>query len=59
MPGYVTLFRWTDDGMRTVKDTVTRARESMAMIEKAGKLRSETLRAFTMAEMERILKRVT
>ena len=96
MPAYVALFRWTDDGVRAVKDTVNRARESVAAIEKAGgkvtvywtqgrydlvaflnapneetamsiglssgkagKLRSETLRAYTMEEMERILKNVS
>jgi uncharacterized protein with GYD domain len=96
MAGYVSLFRWTDDGIRTVKDTVTRARETIAKIEKAGskltiywtqgrydcvafgeypneetamstaltmgmagKVRTETLRAFSIDEMERILKRMT
>jgi uncharacterized protein with GYD domain len=36
MPAYVSLFRWTDDGIRSVKDTVARTRESIAAIEKAG-----------------------
>jgi uncharacterized protein with GYD domain len=96
MASYVTLFQWTDNGIRAVKDTVSRARDVAAAIEKAGgkitiywtqgrydlvafgeypseetamatalntakagNVRSETLRAFTTEEMERILKRVT
>lgn len=96
MAGYVSLFRWTDEGIRSVKDTVNRTRESIAAIEKAGgkmtvlwtqgrydlvaigelpneeaamalalstgksgKVRTETLRAFNIEEMERILRKVT
>jgi len=96
MPTYVALYRWTDQGIRTVKDTVARARENMAGFEKAGGkikalyytqgrydliaiseapneetaqafvlaqgksgyLRTETMRAFSMEEMESILKKV-
>ena len=96
MPTYVTLFRLTDQGIRTVKDTVTRTRENVAAVEKAGgktiaayytqgrydivsiteapseetamaflfgmnkagNVRTETLRAFSLEEMEKILKKV-
>lgn len=96
MASYVSLFRWTDEGVRSVKDTVSRTRDSIAAIEKlggkmtvlwtqgrydlvaigelpteeaamalalntgkAGKVRTETLRAFSIDEMERILRKVT
>ena len=36
MPTYVVLYRWTDQGIRTVKDTVARSRENIAVFEKAG-----------------------
>ncbi len=97
MPVGITLWRWTDQGLRNVQGTVTRAREasaalakigakvttywtqgrydmvsidqgggpdeetSMAMLLgllKAGNLRAESLRAFTIDEMERIVKKV-
>ena len=96
MPSYVTLFRWTDQGVRSVKDTVARSRENIAGVEKAGGkviatyytqgrydivsiteapdeetaqaflfsmnkagfVRTETLRAFSLDEMEKILKKV-
>jgi len=96
MPAYVMLIRWTDQGVRSVKDTVTRSRELIATLEKvggkaiavyytqgrydmitigevpneetmmafsltmskAGNVRTETLRAFSLAETESILKKV-
>jgi uncharacterized protein with GYD domain len=36
MPAYVVLYRWTDQGVKNVKDTVLRAREFTAAVEKAG-----------------------
>jgi len=96
MPVSIGLFRWTDQGLRNVKDTVTRTRANISAIEKlggkvqvywtqgrfdlvtivegpiddetgsamslavakAGNARTETLRAFTIDEMERILSKV-
>ncbi|MGA2380955.1 MAG: GYD domain-containing protein [Spirochaetia bacterium] len=96
MPVSIVLMRWTDQGVRTVQDTVTRTRANLSAIEKAGgkmtvywtqgrydligivegpiddetgsaialsavkagNFRTETLRAFTIDEMERILKKV-
>jgi len=95
MANYVTLFRWTDEGVRNVKDSVNRTRMNVAAIERAGGkatvfwtqgrydlvsfvemsdeevgnaitlsveksgfARTETMRAFTMQEMESILKKV-
>ena len=96
MPTYAVLYRWTDQGIRTVKDTVARSRENIAAFEKAGgkvkalyytqgrydliaicevpneetaqafalaqgkagTVRTETMRAFSLEEMESILKKV-
>ena len=96
MPAYVGLFQWTDQGVRNVKDTVTRSRELVAAFQKvggkliafyytqgrydmvtvgevpneetmmafmltvgkAGNVRTETLRAFSLDEVENILKKV-
>ena len=96
MPAFVVLIRWTDQGVRDVKDTVTRSRELTAGLEKiggkaiavyytqgrydlvavgelpneetamafaltmskAGNVRTETLRAFSLEEVESILKKV-
>ena len=95
MPTYVVLYRFSDQGLKSVKDTVKRAKEirkqnedrgfkvigsywtqgqydlvsiveapnEQAMvaglfnIAQAGNVHSETLRAFTDAEMEEALKR--
>jgi len=95
MPTYVVLYRFTEQGLKNVKDTVKRAREirkqneergfrvigtywtqgrydlvsvveapdeeamvaGLFNIAQAGNVHSETLRAFTDAEMERILAR--
>jgi uncharacterized protein with GYD domain len=97
MPASIGLFRWTDQGLRNVKETVTRTRANISAIEKlggkvsvywtqgrfdlvaivegpiddetgsaitlavakAGNARTETLRAFTIDEMERILAKVS
>ena len=96
MPAYVMLLKWTDQGIRDVKDTVTRSRQLTATLEKvggkaiaiyytqgrydmitvgevpneetamafavtmgkSGNARTETLRAFSLNEMEGILKKV-
>jgi uncharacterized protein with GYD domain len=96
MPAYVTLFKFTDQGIRNVKDTVKRAEaakqaaaqaggtlketywlqgqydivavseapdETTAMAialtaAKAGNVTTQTMRAFTAAEMETILAKV-
>ena len=96
MPAYVMLLKWTDQGIRDVKDTVTRSRQLTAALEKvggkaiaiyytqgrydmitvgevpneetamafavtmgkSGNVRTETLRAFSLNEMEGILKKV-
>jgi len=96
MPASVVLYQWTDQGIRNVKDTVTRTRENLAALEKAGgkliafyytqgrydmvsigempneeagqafllamgkagNVRTETLQAFSLEEMESILKKV-
>ena len=96
MPTYVTLVKWTDQGIKNVKETVARteaARQAaeqaggrliaaywtqgrydvivisewpdeesaaamMLQIGMAGNARSETLRAFTAEEMQRILQKV-
>ncbi len=93
MPTYVVMYRFTDQGLKSIKDTVKRAREVRAENEKrgfkvlgmywtqgrydlvavmdapseaamtaglfnvaeAGNVHSETLRAFTEAEMEKAL----
>ncbi len=36
MPTYVVLYRFTDDGLKNIKDTVKRAREIRAENEKRG-----------------------
>ena len=36
MPAYVMLLKWTDQGIRDVKDTVTRSRQLTATLEKVG-----------------------
>lgn len=97
MPTYVSLMKWTDQGIRAVKDTVERYRQASAMAEQmggkitatywtqgaydvvavhewpdedsamafllrlgmAGNLRTETLRAYSVSDMERILQRVS
>jgi uncharacterized protein with GYD domain len=96
MPAFVTLIRWTDQGIQTVKDTVDRSRQLIAALEKmggkslavyytqgrydlvavgelpdaetamafalimskGGNVRTETLRAFSLEEVETILKKV-
>jgi len=97
MPTYVSLYKFTDQGIRSVKDTVKRAQANRqaasqggVMIKdvywvqgqydvvviseapdeatgmalalttaKAGNVRTETMRAFTAAEMEAILAKVS
>jgi uncharacterized protein with GYD domain len=96
MPTYVTLLKWTDQGIRNVKETVARTQANREAIEKAGgrliatywtqgkydvvaiaewpdeesamalllqvgiagNARTETLRAFTADEMQRILQKL-
>ena len=96
MPTYVALARWTDQGVRNVKDTVTRVEQARAAAEKAGgrligtwwtqgaydlvavldlpddettsafalslamagNIRTETMRAYTAEEMQRILQKL-
>jgi uncharacterized protein with GYD domain len=96
MPTYITLARWTDQGIRNVKDTVTRTEQVRAAAEKAGgqligvwwtqgaydvvsvsqwpddesasvaslalgmggNARTETMRAYTQEEMQRIIQRL-
>lgn len=36
MPTYITLFKFTDQGMKNVKGTVDRTKQNRAAIEKAG-----------------------
>lgn len=36
MPTYVGLYRWTDQGVKNVKDTVKRSEQARAAIEKVG-----------------------
>jgi uncharacterized protein with GYD domain len=36
MPTYVALFKWTEQGVRTVKETVARTEQNRSAIEKAG-----------------------
>ena len=36
MPTYLTLARWTEEGVRTVKQTVTRTEQARAAAKKAG-----------------------
>ena len=96
MPTYVVLYRFTDQGAKSIKESVRRAREARAENERrgfkvhglywtqgrcdlvgiieapnedammaglcninsAGNVHSETLRAFTEAEMEAIVKKM-
>lgn len=96
MPTFITLIRWTDQGIRTVKDTTRRQREALAQFGKMGiktlafywtlgrydavsigeapdaetvtaaalaigslgNVRTETLRAFTVEEMDRVLAKI-
>lgn len=97
MPTFVTLIRWTDQGVRTVKESTKRYREAEKLFQKMGiktvgfywtlgrydaisigeapddetvtaaalaigsrgNVRTETLHAFSLKEMDRILKKVT
>lgn len=97
MPTYVSLLKWTEQGIKSVKDTVKRRDEAQKGIEQAGgrivatywtqgrydivvitdfpdeetamafllrlgmqgNLRSETLRAFSADDMQRILQKVS
>ncbi len=36
MPTYIGLLKWTDQGVRNLKDTVTRGDQNRAAVEKAG-----------------------
>ena len=96
MPTYVALINWTDQGVRTARDTVQRYEQSRSALEQMGvrittilwtqgrydivaiceadddeavtaallslagqgNLRTETLRAFSAEEMQRILQKV-
>ena len=96
MPTYITLAKWTDQGIRNIKDTVTRTEQVRAAAEKAGgrllgvwwtqgaydvvtvsewpddesasvasltlsmagNARTETMRAYTQEEMQRILQKL-
>ncbi len=96
MPTYIVLYKFTDEGVKNIKDTVERSHENrtaneqrgvtvhgvywtqgqydlVAIVEAAdeqtvmagllsvagaGNARSETLRAFTDAEMEAIIQRM-
>jgi uncharacterized protein with GYD domain len=96
MPTYIGLFKWTDQGLRNVKITVTRVEQARAAAEQAGgrligtwwtqgaydvvvvfempddetasafvlsnvmvgNVRSETMRAYTQEEMQRILQKL-
>jgi uncharacterized protein with GYD domain len=97
MPTFVTLFGWTDQGIRNVKDTAKRAAQFKAAVKQAGgtvkdvywtmgrydgviifeapdeetatallmsagslgNVRSETLRAFTEDELQKIMGKVS
>jgi uncharacterized protein with GYD domain len=96
MPTYIALYKWTDQGVRNVKDTVARTQQNIAAVEKAGgrvigtwwtqgaydlvavgefpddetasafalaigmagNVRTETMRAYTAEEMQRILQKL-
>ncbi len=96
MPTFISLIKWTDQGIRTVRDTTRRQREALAQFEKmgiktmgfywtlgrydgvfigdapdaetvtaaalaigsVGNVRTETLWAFTVEEMERVLAKI-
>jgi uncharacterized protein with GYD domain len=36
MPTYIGLFKWTDQGVRTVKDVIARVEQNRARLERAG-----------------------
>ncbi len=36
MPTYLTLYQWTDQGVRDLKDTLQRAEQARSAVEKAG-----------------------
>ncbi|MDQ6674569.1 MAG: GYD domain-containing protein [Chloroflexota bacterium] len=97
MPTYISLLKWTEQGVRNLKDTVARTEQNRAAIEKAGgrligawwtqgacdlvavaewpddesssaymlalgmtgNVRSETMRAFTAEEMQRIIQKMS
>ena len=96
MPTYIGLFKWTEQGVRNLKDTLTRYDQNRVAIEKlggrvigtwwtqgaydivvvtelpddetasavalavgmAGNVRTETMRAYTAEEMQRILQKL-
>jgi uncharacterized protein with GYD domain len=96
MPTYIGLFKWTEQGVRNVKDSLARAEQGRAAIEKAGgrligvwwtqgaydlitvsefpddetasavtlsvamagNVHTETMRAFTQEEMQRIIQKL-
>ncbi len=96
MPTYIGLFKWTDQGIQNVKNTVARVEQAAAAAEKSGgrligtwwtqgaydivavfespddetasafvlsnvmvgNVRSETMRAYTAEEMQRILQKL-
>src|SRR5689334_21739647 len=43
MPSYVTLVKWSDEGAKTVKDTVQRARQVRADFQRRGITRFDVL----------------
>ena len=96
MPTYISLMRWTEQGIKSARETVNRAEQARAAVERMGghlrdiywtqgaydviavadwpdeetatafllatgmqgNLRSETLRAFSAEEMQRILQKM-
>ena len=36
MPKYIALFNWTDDGVKTARDTVARYRDASRLVESMG-----------------------
>ena len=36
MPTYIGLYKWTDQGIKNVKDSVTRSQQAQAAFEKSG-----------------------
>jgi len=60
---YVTLDNFTDQGLRNIKDTVkpTEAAKPRFGLHTLthGNVRAQTMRAFTAAEMEKILEKVS
>ena len=97
MPTYVSLIRWTDQGIRAAKDTMSRYEQARAQVERMGgrltstywtqgsydivvisefpdeetamafllalgsqgNLRTETLRAFSAEEMQRVFQKMS